>query len=160
MRRNVCEMCSSSMAAVAAVPFVGSLMEGSQLNGLWIMATHITHYARTGTHQKTKNHQEEKKSDRQTTHTKHKRDREQDMGVVHARTSLHRRRGTLFLQALVPIHNPSHTYPLLYGRALSSAGTWVVALVRDRIGSGGYSSYRGGPSGDERVKLPADIVQN
>jgi hypothetical protein len=48
------------MAAVAVVPFAGSLMEGSQLNGLWIMATHITHYARTGRHQKTKNHQEEK----------------------------------------------------------------------------------------------------
>jgi hypothetical protein len=44
-------MCSSLMAAVVFIPFVGGLDYAMLDSGLWAMNTHITHQARTQANQ-------------------------------------------------------------------------------------------------------------
>lgn len=44
-------MCSSLMAAVVFIPFVGGLDYAVLDSGLWVMNTHITHQARTQANQ-------------------------------------------------------------------------------------------------------------
>ena len=51
-----------------------------------------------------------------------------------------------------------HTfYPLHYGRALYSVGAWVVALVRDCIGFGGYSHTAAGHPATDRLEVSSRI---